>query len=70
MPAPDPDDSPNSDTSIDSSYHIRIGDDRVPWQTIGGGGTYDAIHTIAGALLAGADRVEVRRGEGEGDTDE
>lgn len=44
----------------DPQFKITVNDDRS-WTTNSEFGEYDATHAVVGALLAGADSVEVER---------
>ena len=46
-------------------YEVRINGERS-WHTDSEFSEYDAAHAVAGALLAGADKVTVTRGEDDG----
>lgn len=44
----------------DPGFEVRVNGDRV-WKVNSEFSEYDATHAVAGALLAGADTVEVKR---------
>lgn len=44
---------------------ITVTVDGMDWTTSGEFREYDAIHATAGALLAGADHVDIQRDEGD-----
>lgn len=45
----------------DEQFELSVNDDSRSWETSSEFAAYDATHFVAGALLAGADSVEIRR---------
>ena len=50
---------------LQCDYEVTV--DGKSWYAVSPHSEYDAIHCVAGAILAGADEVTVERQEGDGD---